>query len=62
MKVPAEVPWVEEKKKTSEDREEGGSLLTVNMRGASEEWIEAVAEALGAEDEKDELDDIVASM
>ena len=62
MKMPAQVPWVEEKKKTSGDGEEGGSLPRVDMRDALEEWIEAVAEALGAEDEKDELDDIVASM
>jgi hypothetical protein len=61
MKIPAEVPWVEEKK-TSVDKEEGQNLPRVDMRDASEEWIEAVAEALGAEDEEDELDDIVASM
>lgn len=61
MKVPAEVPWVEEKK-TSVDEEKGENIPRVDMRDASEEWIEAVAEALGAEDEEDELDDIVASM
>jgi hypothetical protein len=51
-----------EEKTTSVDEEKGENIPRVDMRDASEEWIEAVAEALGAEDEEDELDDIVASM
>jgi hypothetical protein len=61
MKVPGKVPRVEKKRASGEGEGDVG-LPRVDMRDASEEWIEAVGEALGAEDEEDGLDDIVASM
>lgn len=52
MKVPSDVPWVEKKRVV--DSEGQVSLPVVDMRNASEEWVEAVALALGAEVEGEE--------
>jgi hypothetical protein len=66
MKVPSDVPWVEKKRVV--DSEGEVSLPVVDMRDVSEDWVEAVASALGAEveDEEDEgestAEDTLASM
>jgi hypothetical protein len=58
MKVPSEVPWVEKKRAIVD--EEIRSLPRVDMRDASAEWIEAVALALGAEVETEDVEDTPA--
>jgi hypothetical protein len=66
MKVPSDVPWVEKRHLVDAEGEVG--LPVVDMRDASEEWVEAVASALGAEEEDEEdegestAEDTLASM
>ena len=61
MKLPSEVPWVE-KEPVVVDGKGKVQLPRVDMRDASEEWIGAVAVALGAEVEDEDAEgDVVES-
>ena len=58
MKVPSEVPWVEKRQAVVD--EEMRRPPRVDMKDASGEWIEAVALALGAELETEDVEDTPA--